>query len=101
MNRLYVLFLAVAISSCSWLPGKTTAETEVPVPDYQRFAENVSIVKQTSTGVVYEYKNVRIDELAILASLYCHDQSGKKAYLDKITLYRNNSRRAMFICKNL
>lgn len=94
-----ILGITLLSASCSLWPSSQSV-TEVPVPDYQRFAENVTIVKQTSTGVIYEYKNVRVDELAVLAALYCHDQAGKKAYLDKITLYRNNSRRAMFICKN-
>lgn len=96
MKKIALLFLGLlAISACS-LP-----ENGMPEPDYERLTKNVTIVSENATSVIYEYKNVRVDELAVLAAMYCNDQSHKKAFLDRIVLHRNNSRRAVFLCKNL
>lgn len=96
MKRLLSLLLGVLpLVSCAYL-----GDAPLPEPDYERFTHNVTIVSKNATSIVYEYKNLRVDELAIMAAMYCHDQAEKKAYLDKILLYRNNARRATFICKN-
>ncbi len=88
----------LALAGCaSWQSG--SADSGVPEPDYERLTKNVHIVSESATHVTYEYRNVRVDELAVLAALYCHDQTDKQAYLDKIILHRNNARRAVFICK--
>lgn len=87
-----------AFAACSSLNFRTS-NNAVPEPDYERLIKNVRIVSESSTSVIYEYRNVRVDELAVLAALYCNDQADKQAYLDKITLQRNNARRAVFICK--
>lgn len=88
----------LTLAACSTWRFKSS-ENMIPEPDYDRFVNNVSIVSESATQVTYEYRNVRIDELAVLAALYCNDQADKQAYLDKITLHRNNARRAVFICK--
>lgn len=88
-------FSLLALAACS----SFERNSDVPVPDYDRFVNNVTIVSESATHVTYEYRNVRVDELAVLAALYCNDQDYKQAYLDKIILHRNNARRAVFICK--
>lgn len=99
MKKFCVLFsFLVIISACS-MPN-LGAEQKIPEPDYERFVKNVIIVSKNTTHITYEYRNVRVDELAIMAALYCHDQGEKRAALDKILLHRNNGRRATFICKN-
>lgn len=95
MKSLALLLGLLTIGACS------LQKNDIPEPDYERFVHNVRILSESSNGVVYEYKNVRVDELAILAAMYCNDQSHKRAFLDKITLHNDNSRRAAFICKNL
>jgi hypothetical protein len=50
-------------------------------------------------GIVYEYKNVRIDEVAALAGEYCRGQ-GKRVYLKESLTHRNNNRLAAFDCVN-
>ncbi len=70
--------------------------------DYERYRNNI-VVKVMGDGyVVYEYTDVRIDDVATLASRYCYDtMPGKKAYLRDIYLYRNHKRRATFDCVDL
>lgn len=70
--------------------------------DAVRYRQNISVKNQGEDFVTYEYKDVRIDELAPLAIKYCEDNSqNKTAYLREIVLYRNNLRRATFDCISL
>ena len=68
-------------------------------PDFNKYARNVSVSSHSQYEVTYEYKNIRVDELGAIAALYCQDHGEKQAWLDKITLQRNNSRLATFICR--
>ena len=71
-------------------------------PNVERIRRNV-IVKATGADyVVYEYGDIRIDEVATLASAYCYETNpGKKAYLRDIYMNKNHKRRATFDCVNL
>ena len=70
--------------------------------DDVRYRQNIAIKNQGDDFVTYEYKDVRIDELAPLAIKYCEENSqNKQAYLREIVLYRNNLRRATFDCISL
>lgn len=70
--------------------------------DALRYRENISIKVKGDTFVTYEYKDVRIDELAPLAIKYCENSAqGTDARLREIVLYHNNARRATFDCVNL
>ena len=52
--------------------------------------------------VTYQYKNVRVDEISPLASLYCADVAfGGSPYLREVTLYHNGFMRATFDCVSL
>lgn len=66
---------------------------------YERFMNNVRIKQSDEYGITYEYKDVRIDEIAYMASEYCYEQGQKKAVLHDSRLYRNFSRRATFDCQ--
>lgn len=68
-------------------------------PDFNKYVDNVIVISATRDSVVYEYTNVRVDELAMLAALYCQDQGNQKASLLEITLQKNNARRAAFMCE--
>ncbi len=67
-------------------------------PNFNKYVDNVVVVETSPSHVVYEYKNIRVDELAMLAALYCQEQNDKKATLSDVVLYKNNARRATFIC---
>ena len=70
--------------------------------DAERYRQNIVVKATGENYVVYEYSDVRIDDVASLASAYCFENSnGLKAYLRDIYMYRNNKRRATFDCVNL
>ena len=68
-------------------------------PEYNRLAVNVNVVEESSTHVIYEYTNVRIDEVSGLAAIYCYDKANKRrALLHQITTQPDKRRHATFIC---
>lgn len=95
MTRFWIAMgILVCLSGCSYGGGVTFD------PDYNRLAKNTTVVSHSSNYVTYEYKNIRVDELAAVAALYCRDQGGKDAALYGITLHNNNSRRVTFVCED-
>lgn len=65
-------------------------------------ADDVFVVNEESDSVTYQYKNVRVDEISPLASLYCADVSfGASPYLREVAMYHNGFMRATFDCVNL
>ncbi len=94
----------IMLCACSYFSEMTDSSSEPQAPvltdaDYADYAKNVTVAAQGENFVVYEYKNIRVDDLAILAALYCKDHNSLQAYLDNITLYHNNARRAKFLCR--
>ena len=52
--------------------------------------------------VTYQYKNVRVDEISPLASMYCADIAyGGSPYLREVSMYHNGFMRATFDCVSL
>ena len=93
-------------------PVKTQDEVEVMHPDepleklaydsaYDRFLDNVIIKVRSDNYITYEYKDVRVDELAPLASRYCQEHGNRTAVLRSVTLYKNYARHATFDCLRL
>lgn len=68
---------------------------------YDRFLDNVEIVARSENYVTYEYKDVRVDELAPLASRYCQEHGNRTAFFRGTFLYKNYARRATFDCRRL
>lgn len=65
-------------------------------------ADDVFVVSEEMDSVTYQYKNVRVDEISPLASLYCADASiGASPYLREVSMYHNGFMRATFDCVNL
>lgn len=97
-------FLIVLI--CGLLGACATQNSNKVVGSYYdsdaaRYRHNVVVKEQNEVFVTYEYKDIRIDELAPLAADYCASLGDKSAYLREIILYRNNLRRATFDCSTL
>ncbi len=67
----------------------------------ERFLQNIRIKQADEFGITYEYKDVRIDEIAFLAAQYCYEQKERKAVLFDSQLYKNFARRATFHCLEL
>lgn len=97
MKKFVGVFLLLLISACATEPEKVVWEQ----PDYNYIAEHTRVVEKTSNFVVYEYKDIRVDEIAPIAALYCQDHGGKQAVLYDITLRPDNARRATFVCKQM
>lgn len=65
-------------------------------------AQNAVMKAHGPDFVVYEYQNIRIDDLASLAIAYCTENAaGKSAYLREIILAQNSKRRARFDCVDI
>jgi len=108
MKKLFILSAFIAfISACHSTSVQNMQQTKLSdnniyVDDFTRYRQNISLKTQGENFVTYEYKDVRVDELAPLAIKYCQNiNSGLQAYLREIILYRNNLRRATFDCVNL
>ena len=68
---------------------------------YDRFLDNVVIKARADNFITYEYKDVRVDELAPIASRYCQEHGNRTAVLRSVILYKNYARRATFDCLRL
>ncbi len=93
-----IAFMCFMAAACSTSKSDDSAYSD----DMRRFRENIAVKAQSADFVTYEYKDVRVDELAPLAILYCRENAnGKQAYLREVIMYRNRLRRATFDCLNL
>lgn len=70
-------------------------------PDYNYIAANTTVVSKSPLYVTYEYKNIGVEEIAPVAALYCQERGGRQAALYEVTMHRNNSRRATFVCQKV
>lgn len=98
-----ILLLCLLATLCVSCQSKVDDEG-VPVyaSDAERFHRNIATKAMGEDYVVYEYVDVRIDDVATLASRYCYETTeGKKAYLRDIYMYKNHKRRATFDCVDL
>ena len=68
-------------------------------PNYNYLAAHINVVEKSTSHVIYDYSNVRIDEVSGIAAVYCHEKAGKKqALLHQIITRPDNRRHATFIC---
>ena len=98
-----ILLLCLLATLCVSCQSKVDDEG-IPVyaSDAERFRRNIATKVMGEDYVVYEYVDVRIDDVATLASRYCYETTeGKKAYLRDIYMYKNHKRRATFDCVDL
>lgn len=72
------------------------------VDDAQKIRESINVKAAGDDFVVYEYSNIRVDNVATLASAYCYNiNPAGKAYLRDIYMVKNHKRRATFDCVTL
>ena len=65
-------------------------------------ANDVFVVGEGADFVTYQYKNVRVDEISPLASMYCADIAyGGSPYLREVSMYHNGFMRVTFDCVSL
>ncbi len=85
----------LVLAACSTEPK----EEIIMEPQYNYLVDNMVVIEQSSRHVIYEYRDVRIDEVAPVAAVYCLNQGNKQATLYNITLRPDNRRRATFVCE--
>ena len=102
-----LLVAAIALGGCSHQTAEPLYQPHQVAPqpnaqDMARYKENIVLKQHGKDFVSYEYRNVRIDELAPLAINYCLDNTdGKKAYLREIVMRENHAKLATFDCIDL
>ena len=65
-------------------------------------ADDVFVVGEGEDSVTYQYKNVRVDEISPLASMYCADIAhGRSPFLRDVILFNNGFMRATFDCVSI
>ena len=101
-GRLFSLLVVLLLCGCivSDPMKQTVSESEGKQLDFSKFIDRVIIAEKTPSSVVYEYQDVRVDEVSLLAAMYCQDHGNRNAYLEKINLHKNNRRRASFYCSS-
>ena len=103
------LTIFTLITACSSQPKPTPSAQQTEIiattqtaskyaSDYERFSLNVSIKENSATHIVYEYKDVRLDEIAMLAKRYCLEQGQNDVIFREAVLTKNFSRQATFDC---
>ena len=77
------------------------AETE-PALDADFYRRHILVKGMGDDYIIYEYSDVRVDQVATLASRYCYDKDSRtSAYLRDIYMRKNHKRRATFDCIDL
>ena len=101
MNKLFVCLFVALVSACTPItyekPAVQSGQTNLYESNADRYLKNIVVKQKSEDRIVYEYKDVRIDELSNLAAKYCN-QFGKRAVLEHTALFRNNRMRATFDC---
>lgn len=95
--KIFSVLLLLIVSSC-------VSEGEYAIweePNYNYIAMHARVVDKSPNHVVYEYKDIRVDEIAPIAALYCQDKGNKQASLFEIIMRPDNYRRATFVCQKL
>lgn len=108
MKKILFLFGAIlAISACTSsdydyeYDNDEMQRTESYDETYDRLTNNIFIKEKAPYSITYEYKDVRVDDIAVLAARYCKETYNTLAHLKSITLHKNNYRLATFHCHNL
>lgn len=79
-------------------PEKVYVKSEKYTSNYERLSANILVKNASNSSVTYEYKDVRIDEIGLIAAQYCFNQGHDGAILKESWLHKNFSRRATFNC---
>jgi hypothetical protein len=99
MKKIFLIVLLSIVCSSCW---HQIENEQLYASDADRFRQNIAVKAMGDDYVVYEYTDVRIDDVATLASRFCYETNPeKKAYLRDIYMYKNHKRRATFDCVNL
>jgi len=93
MKKIALGLIVLVVCACS---SKAVIQ-DLYANDEERYLKNIVVKQKSEEKIVYEYRDVRIDELSNLAAKYCNN-FGKRAVLEHTALFRNNRMRATFDC---
>lgn len=99
---LYLFFATLICVSCQSAKKNEPVETSViKTPDIN-FREHVVVKGGDANHIIYEYNDVRVDDVASLAIEYCSRvKPNSRAELHDIYMYKNHKRRATFNCADV
>lgn len=100
IKTLAAISMALAVCACTTTPPPPAPQKTYQQTDISKFISKVIVVDEQPSTVVYEYHDLRVDEVALLAAMYCQDHGNRHAYLENVILYQNNNRRARFYCSS-
>lgn len=93
MKKLILVAFVMLMCACS----TNRVKTDLYENDADRYAKNILVKESSDDTIIYEYKDVRIDEIAGLAAKHCN-KVGRRAVLQHTYLHKNNKMRATFVC---
>lgn len=96
MKKIFSVLLVLLVCACATRKSPVTQQN-LYENDVERYLKNIVVKQKSEDKIVYEYKDVRIDELSNAAAKYCN-QFSKRAVLEHTALFRNNRMRATFDC---
>ena len=127
MRKLWLLVLLFSLNACTteyvWVDDMEVSDAEF-VESEKYYADKIErnydgenlvandgrlismndvfVVGEGADFVTYQYKNVRVDEISPLASLYCADVAyGGSPYLREVNMFHNGFMRATFDCVSI
>lgn len=100
MIKYLSLFLVlIACVSCQSTTENKNKIREIDASEIN-YREHIVVKGGDEKHVVYEYSDVRVDDVATLAAAYCnHINPEYQANLRDIYMYKNHKRRATFDCE--
>ena len=103
MKKYLYLFLVTLICvSCQSAKKNEPVVPKVVKTTDINFREHVVVKGGDENHVIYEYSDVRVDDVASLAIEYCNRvKFGSRAELRDIYMYKNHKRRATFDCNTI
>lgn len=105
MKKILIISLTILLSACSISRSgeysSVDTEQENSNRTLDRFVQNAFVKEKGDHSITYEYRDIRVDELAGLAARYCVDTYNMPAHLKSIRLHKNNARLATFHCQDL
>ena len=93
-----IVFFCLGLAACQIPDENIQPASEAEFLNFANFEKKVKIMDRSENSITFEYSDVRIDQVSVLAEQYCQMTAGQNAFLDKVILYKNNARRAKFYC---
>lgn len=78
-------FCCLGLAACQTGSESVQPLSEAEVLSFARFDSKVKIMDQSENSITYEYSDVRIDQVSVLATQYCQEMSGKRPFWTRLS----------------